>query len=90
MRAIQKKVLISINLDPTKFGLHSGKRGSATDSASAGNDESETCLFGGWKKDSQMPAHYDDLRKMKAKIKVALSLRLKLGQKRRKSVQRGA
>jgi hypothetical protein len=82
MRECQKKVLVSINLDPTKFGLHSGRRGAATDSAAAGNDESETCEFGGWNKDSQMPAHYDDLRKMKAKLKVALTLRLKLNEKR--------
>jgi hypothetical protein len=82
MRNVQQKLLISINMDPTKFGLHSGRRGAATDSASAGNDESETCEFGGWCKDSTMPAHYDDLRRMKAKIKVALMLRLKLNKDR--------
>jgi len=76
MRYTQRRLLSSIGLDPDLFGLHSGRRGAATDSAAAGNDYSETCIFGGWSKNSSMPEHYDSFRLLVARLKVAKSLRL--------------
>jgi integrase len=76
MRNVQKMVLKSIGLDPGRYGLHSGRRGAATDSAAAGNDASETCIFGGWVKGSSMPELYDAMRKEVASLKVAKALKL--------------
>jgi integrase len=76
IRNVQKKLLERINVDPKLFGCQSGRRGAATDSAEAGIEYSETQKFGGWAKGSLMPEHYDSLGKERAKIKVALVLRV--------------
>lgn len=75
MRTHQDKLLRSISLNPSDFGLHSCKRGGVTDSAAAGNDPSETTIAAGWAKNSSMVEHYDENKISKAKSKVASSLR---------------
>jgi integrase len=83
IRAVQKKLLVKINIDPKLFGCHSGRRGGATDSAEAGIEYSETAEAGGWAKGSLMPEHYDTMGKERTKIKVALVLRLTQKEKRK-------
>jgi hypothetical protein len=84
MRNVQKTILASLGLNPTLYGLHSGRRGAATDSAAAGNDPSETCIFGGWAKGSLMPELYDAMKKEVAKMKVARALKFRGKDKRAK------
>lgn len=76
LRKVQKQVLLLVKIDPTKFGLHSGRRGGATKSGDCGDTESDTCEFGGWSKGSLMPSHYNENKSMSSKFKVAMSLRL--------------
>jgi integrase len=88
IRAVQKKMLESINVDPKLFGCHSGRRGGATDSAEAGIEYEDTAEAGGWAKGSLMPAHYDSLGKERSRIKVALVVRLDKQSKSGKSVSK--
>jgi integrase len=76
VRAIQKKMLVSNNIDPRFFGCHSGRRGGCTDSAGAGIAYAEIADFAGWTKDSLMPAHYDEMGRDRGRVKAAMSLKL--------------
>ena len=76
LRSAQIKYLTELEIDPSLYGLHSGRNGAVFDSASAGNAPEETCTFGGWTANSRMPERYDQGRVKRARTKVANALKL--------------
>ena len=57
-RIEQKKILIKMNLDPTRYGLHSGKVGGVKALRDAGCDWRDISDKVGWSVKSSMPERY--------------------------------
>jgi len=55
-----RELLTQLGFDSANFGLHSGKRGGATEAADNGMNKDDLQRFGNWKSDS-VPMKYVDL-----------------------------
>ena len=75
IRNCQINVLSHLNLDPSIYALHSGRRGGVTHS-SISNSTEDVCSVGGWAASSSMPARYNANYRLAANKAVSSSLAL--------------